>query len=113
MKKPLILAATLMAFSFILVGCSTSEVNTSAVTSNAVDNTVVIPDTAITRTYEVADMFCVGCAFGIQAAMLEIDGVYTSNVDYETATGDVTYDPELVSEQEIIDAALPYTFTFN
>ena len=118
MKKHIIFAIAVLAFSLVLSGCSSSD---SAITSNSnstasvvteVEESVVIPDTAITKTFDVADMYCAGCAFGIQAAMLEIDGVYKANVDYETATGDVTYDPEMVSEEQLIEAALPYTLTF-
>jgi copper chaperone CopZ len=103
MKKLLITAMT--ALAILGAGCTSTQITETA-------EAIEIPETAITRTFEVQDMTCVSCAFGVEAAIEEIEGVYAASVDYQTTSGSVSYDTELVAEEAIVEAALPYILTF-
>ena len=53
----------------------------------------------------VVGMTCAGCENKVKAALGGIDGIVeTQNVDAETDMATLTYDPEVVSEEDIIEA---------
>jgi len=84
-----------------------SEVQSSPV------QVIEIPDSALSKTFVVEGMTCVGCAYGIEYSMQSINGVYKASLDYKTAQGSVTYDDSLVTIQQIVDSALPYVLNFT
>jgi copper chaperone CopZ len=58
---------------------------------------------------KIDGMFCASCATGAEYALKEKDGVVDARVDYNSARGDVVYDPSKISKSEIIQAVKPYT----
>jgi len=56
----------------------------------------------------IDDMYCMSCAYGVEAQMEELDGVIDASVDYKTASGVVLYDRDKVSAEEIALASTVY-----
>lgn len=53
---------------------------------------------------EIEGMTCAGCAVGVEQALLEIPGVLSAKVDWETGLGMIEYDRNVVRIEEILKA---------
>ncbi|MCE5203132.1 MAG: heavy-metal-associated domain-containing protein [Coriobacteriales bacterium] len=58
---------------------------------------------AVTSTFETTGMHCHSCAMLIQMSVGELAGVADVNADPAAGTTTVTYDPDRVSPEQIID----------
>lgn len=56
------------------------------------------------REFSVSGMHCQSCVALIKDELADLDGVSTSQVDLETGRARVTYDPERVTETQIVAA---------
>lgn len=59
-------------------------------------------------TLKIEGMWCASCAVGAEYALKEKQGIVEAMVDFQTATGKVTYNPRQISQEEIVSAVLPY-----
>jgi len=64
-------------------------------------------------TLKIDGMFCVSCATGAEYALKEKEGVINASVDYDSESGEVIYNPQKISKDEIIQAVSPYTATIT
>jgi periplasmic mercuric ion binding protein len=55
-------------------------------------------------TLELQNMTCAMCKFTIKKALLGVDGVEEANVDYDTKTAKITFDPQKTSNAALIKA---------
>ncbi|MGJ3243557.1 MAG: mercuric transporter MerT family protein [Opitutales bacterium] len=64
-----------------------------------------------TATVQVEGMTCAGCAVGVEAAFLDLPGVGDARVDWQTGEATVRYDPEIITENDLLRAPVepPYT----
>lgn len=53
-------------------------------------------------TFKIIDMHCVSCSITIDGDLEEKEGVKESNTNYAKAQTEVTYDPEKVTESEML-----------
>lgn len=58
-----------------------------------------------TRSFRVENMTCATCPITVKKAMSRVDGVKSIDIDFQTATARVTYDPTLAEPQDIADAS--------
>ncbi len=63
----------------------------------------------------VDGMTCAGCSVGVQQALLDVPGVISANVSWETGLASVTYDRNQVDPEEILKARVhdQYTLQIN
>ena len=74
----------------------------------------VAPVAAIqTVTLKIEGMTCAGCVLSTRAVLTRLKGVSKADVSYESGRAVVTYDPKLVSVEQMIAAikTLKYTAT--
>lgn len=62
-------------------------------------------DDPCTASISVEKMTCATCPITVRAAMRRVDGVKTVNVDLESKTAIVTYDPSVTNASDIADAS--------
>lgn len=60
----------------------------------------------ITKEFKIAGMHCVSCVELIEKAVMKLQGISEINVNLLTNTATVIYDPQKVSDQNIISAVL-------
>lgn len=53
---------------------------------------------------EIEGMTCAGCAVGVEQALLDVPGVMSAKVNWETGFGTVEYDRNVVSPEQILSA---------
>ena len=58
-----------------------------------------------TATFEVEKMTCATCPITGRKAMQRVEGVREVDVDFESKSATVTYDPSTTTAQEIADAS--------
>jgi len=51
-------------------------------------------------------MFCAGCAWSSENALEGMQGVVSADVDIETKTGTVVYDPNLITKEQLVEDGL-------
>lgn len=54
--------------------------------------------------FKIEGMTCGGCAKGVRGAILNIDGVSSSEIDFDTKTAEVEFDDEKINENHIFKA---------
>lgn len=60
---------------------------------------------------EIGGMHCGACAMGIQMMLSTTDGVVNSSVDYNTKKGEVEFDENKVTLDQIIKVVEELTYT--
>ena len=58
-----------------------------------------------TRTFTVEKMTCAACPVTVKAAMSRVEGVRSVEVDFESKTATVTFDPAVTTADEIAQAS--------
>jgi len=61
----------------------------------------------------IEGMTCAGCSVGVQQALLEVPGVLSATVSFETGLGSVTYDRNQVSPEDILKAKVQDQYTLK
>jgi copper chaperone len=62
-------------------------------------------------TIQVEGMTCGGCAIGVRTALKRLDGVAGAEVSYEDQRAVVTFDPEKVSTDRMLEAIREFGYT--
>jgi mercuric transport protein len=62
-------------------------------------------------TIQVEGMTCGGCAIGVRTALKRLDGVAKAEVSYEDERAVVTFDPEKVSTDRMLEAIRKFGYT--
>lgn len=102
MKKIIILsAATMMLYAISQVcGCG----NSCGINAQTTASTEIIKGESKTVTIKVTGMTCAGCANHISASLSKLDGVLEEEVKFPGDIATIEYDPEKISEKDIIAA---------
>lgn len=58
----------------------------------------------VTSVFRVEGMTCGGCEVGVKMRVEKLDGVTAVDASYEDGTATVTYDPEKVTPEVIVEA---------
>ena len=61
--------------------------------------------TAVTRTFSIDNMTCAACPVTVRKAMSNVDGVTRVDVDFETKTATVAFDPSMTDVETIAAAS--------
>ncbi|HET6244172.1 MAG: heavy-metal-associated domain-containing protein [Bacteroidetes bacterium] len=100
-KNQLLFILTILAFAFFVVACgteSTSE-NTAIVTEQIIEGEL----NSTIAYIEIEGMSCeVGCARYIQGKLAKMEGVILSEVLFEEKTAKISFDPDLISANQLI-----------
>ena len=96
--------AALLVFALAFAGCGSTTNNTPA---------VVDASTLASTTLRVDGMTCASCEVSIRVAAEKLDGVQAAEVDYDSGSARVRYDPDKVTPARIAEAisALGYPAT--
>lgn len=103
----------LIITAITLSGCGTQNTanqtskNTSALAQS--DTTQYELSELQHATVKVEDMWCAGCATGIEYSLKNLEGVTDARISFEGGDGEIIYNPKLVSEEIMKSAADPYT----
>lgn len=62
------------------------------------------PAAEVTSTFKVEGMTCGGCEVGVRMNVKKLDGVADVEASYEEGQAEVTYDPDKVTPEEIVEA---------
>jgi mercuric transport protein len=62
-------------------------------------------------TIQVEGMTCGGCAMGVRTALKRLDGVARADVSYEEEKAVVTFDPDKVSTDRMLEAIREFGYT--
>lgn len=54
------------------------------------------------QIFKISGMHCTGCTLEVDDALEETDGVAESNTHYAKAQTEVKFDPDKISEKEIV-----------
>lgn len=100
MKRPLAprITVSLTALGLLLLGVLGVRL---ALAGNA--GSAAAGDT-VTSVFRVEGMTCGGCEVGVKMRVGKLDGVTAVDASYEDGTATVTYDPEKVTPEVIVDA---------
>lgn len=110
----------LAAISALAVGgglslCDVCGAPRSAAAAKSAPQVASVPHAAETRivTFKVEGMTCGGCVIGVRKVLTRLAGVSKADVSYERSRAVVTYDPEVVTVQQMVAAikTLGYTAT--
>jgi periplasmic mercuric ion binding protein len=71
--------------------------------ANATNSTVVV-ETQV-ATFEIENMTCAMCPITVRTAMSRVDGVNSVEVDFESKTAVVNFDPALTTQEAIAQAS--------
>ena len=65
----------------------------------------------VTATFKVQGMTCGGCEVGVKRVVKKLDGVVQVKASHKKGTAEVTYEPEKVTTEQIVEAieTLGYT----
>lgn len=102
MKNLIIISAAVMLFytTSQVCGCGNcKKANAQTLASNA-----IVKSEPKTVTLKVTGMTCSGCANHIAKALSEKDGIIEKEVKYPGDVATIKYDPEKITEKEIIAA---------
>jgi len=58
----------------------------------------------VTQTFDVEGMTCGGCEVAVRAAVGKLDGIEKVTASHEEGTAEVTYDPDQVTTEAIVEA---------
>ena len=100
--RPVLLSAVLLAvFGAAAAGSGSTQANA--------ESTPAVAETEISATLEKAEfsvenMTCATCPVTVCKAMQRVEGVYSVEVDYQTKTATVEYDPALTTPADIAAA---------
>jgi len=53
---------------------------------------------------KISGMTCAGCATGIQSILQSLDGISNARISYPEGIGEITYNPEVITKEEIINS---------
>lgn len=59
--------------------------------------------TAISKTFTVRGFHCSGCSDNLGSALSNLDGVIRARADYEKGRVEVRFDPDWVSEDDMLE----------
>ena len=59
--------------------------------------------TATSKTIKIQGFHCSGCADNLGSALNNLDGVIRARADYEVGQVEVRFDPDRVTEDEVIE----------
>ena len=117
MKKLSIMIILFMTPLLILSGCSTQ----SGTASTDTNESVVLASSTVEKNYALKDlkkcslaidgMWCASCSTGIEYALKESEGVVDARIDLvgdQKGIGQVIYDPNLISPEDIVNIAKPF-----
>ncbi len=62
------------------------------------------PAGEVTSTFKIEGMTCGGCEVGVRMSVKKLDGVSKVEASYEEGRAKVTYDPEKVTPESIVEA---------
>ncbi len=68
---------------------------------------------ATTETFSIEGMTCVNCAADIQDILADMEGVSEGSVDFGARQATISYDPDHVERQAIIDAIADEGYTLE
>ena len=92
-------ALVIMVFGFTLL----SNRSTLAQTNSENISTIQKYETKKTLMLEVKGMTCqLGCADGLDKTFKKTKGILTSKTAYNNSSSEITYNPQLITEKEII-----------
>lgn len=57
---------------------------------------------SVTKRFETTGMHCPSCSMLIKMSITDLDGVLSADVDHRTGITEVTYDPALLSDDDIV-----------
>lgn len=99
MKNTIIISAAAMLFftTSQMCGCG-CKVNGQTLASNE-----IVKSEPQTVTLKVTGMTCSGCSNHISTALSKTEGIISQEVKYPGDMATVKYDPDKISEKEIID----------
>jgi periplasmic mercuric ion binding protein len=98
MKKLIITSATAIALLFIF------QLTAKSITSNNLQVESFIHEGTETLTLKVTGMTCAGCANNLSMTIDGMDGVVDQEVKFPGDIATIKYDPEKISEKEIISS---------
>lgn len=86
----------------------------AAVASEKVaEQTISEQTVTATLAVRVDGMTCAGCAVGVQQALLEVPGVVTADVDWQTGFAGIQYHEQQVTPEEILQAKVQEQYTLS
>lgn len=59
--------------------------------------------TAISKTITVQGFHCTGCADNLGSALNNLDGVIRARADYDVGQVEVRFDPDRVTENDVLE----------
>ena len=80
---------------------SVSAANAATISAPVARRVATEPKTV---TLHVEGMTCGGCVIGVRKVLERLSGVHKAEVSYEKQRAVVTYDPEKVTVEQLIDA---------
>ena len=96
-------AAVLVALASIgAVGLGGAHVLSNAMTANAAESASVAQQT---RTFAVQNMTCALCPITVRTAMEAVEGVESVQIDLDTKTAAVVFDPAITTPDQIARAS--------
>ncbi len=75
-------------------------------TGNSADHDIVNTNSDLnlrTLTLKINELTCISCADIVEDVLLGQDGISVTKVDYAKGMGEVTYDPDIISKEEILE----------
>ncbi|MDZ7672911.1 MAG: heavy metal translocating P-type ATPase [Halanaerobiales bacterium] len=54
-------------------------------------------------SFKVGGMNCASCSQAVENTLIEVDGIYEANVNIANDTGTVTYDPNIITKEDLED----------
>jgi len=69
-----------------------------------------IPRNARRLTLSIEGMFCAGCARSIESSLSAVPGVLRSEINPQSGSGQIVYDPSQIPKQEIVDKPIFATY---
>lgn len=99
MKRPLILAAALLAVGGF------GALNLTAIPSVSVQTAATQVAAAQSTTFAVENMTCALCPVTVKEAMEKVNGVQSVWIDFDAKTATVVFDPAVTSVEAIAAAS--------
>lgn len=99
-----------------LSGCGAQDTANQTTKSNsalAQANTTQYELSELKRSsVKVEDMWCAGCATGIEYSLKNLEGVTDARISFEAGDGEIIYNPSVLSQETMKSAAAPYKLNF-
>lgn len=96
MRKTLLSILTAVALTFM---------GWTVIAASAATNPTTLAANFQTLTFDIEKMTCAACPITVKKAMQKVEGVKHVDVDYETKTATVNFDPAVTSADEIAAAS--------